>query len=50
VAGKPTNHLPLGISYLDKKPYLGRNYSDTEDIVKGSELVSINGMSTGRLG
>jgi len=41
--------LPLGIRYLNRKPYLVRNYSDKEDIILGSELVSINGMPIGRI-
>jgi len=36
--------FPLGIRYLNRKPYLVRNYSEMGDIAMGSELVSINGM------
>lgn len=41
--------FPLGIRYLNRKPYLVRNYSENEDIIMGSELVSINGMPMDRI-
>jgi C-terminal processing protease CtpA/Prc len=41
--------LPLGIRYLNRKPFLVRNYSERDDIIMGSELVSINGMPMDRI-
>jgi hypothetical protein len=41
--------FPLGIRYLNRKPYLVRNYSENMDIPMGSELVSINGIPMDRI-
>ena len=41
--------FPLGIRYLKSKPFLVRNYSENENIIMGSELVSINGMPMDRI-
>lgn len=41
--------FPLGIRYINRRPYLVRNYSENEDIIMGSELVSLNGMPMERI-
>ena len=37
------NLFPFNLRFIDKKAYLFRNYSESEDVVMGSELISING-------
>jgi hypothetical protein len=46
--GQPVT-FPLGIRYINRRPYLVRNYSDREDVALGVELVSINGMPMARI-
>ena len=46
--GQPVT-FPLGLRYINRKPYLVRNYSDNEDIAMGGELVTINGISMDRI-
>lgn len=35
--------FPFNLRFIGKKPYLFRNYSNDEDVVMGSELLTLNG-------